>query len=1313
MKPLPVVCVFALSSLLAPGQTSTTDVGSGAPNDSVRYSFGAAYYRNRFSTLVSLPPLGDVKKFGATGLVQEFPDAAKTTGVRYALIKPNTAVQAADGSDVFQLTGILYAYYSSVGVTTAGQPTSDYLNCADGLCQYQFYDKNYALFAYFQGLQSGQNFTLRDPFYTKWISLGGMSSLGAANSAETAVSSVVSSGAATLQTYSRGALYNITSGSLTGRLIPVTAPVYDLYVANGAHAGFLGFPSGEPVSLPGGGHRQNFEGGSIDYSDSGTPVLRLPVGSVQISSGGSSARLNLGDTVSVRASVYGANGTELADRSITFVTSNSRVISVQQSGSAATLRAVAGGTAKITAVSEGKTSAVFTIFVSAPCCDIGEGAPSAAAQQIFIDAVNRSRIAVRLPAANPVRRVGSGLVQEFQGVEPNTAVRYLVGVADRAAIGYVVTGDILTKYEQQGGPAQAMGYPIGDVLYDTARIGRQLFEGGAIAGNAVRVVAGAFLQKWALLNYESGVMGQPTGDVDGFVTFTGTSGRSQSFQNGSLYGAGAGPQAGKVYFISGLIGAKYNSIGAARGQLGLPVTDEFATAGKRRQEFEGGYLEYTAGDTEAKLTVRDRKPSITTTPATVAAGTRVHITIGGFGDAAALRVSVTGQTDFVVKTQTGSYFWDSYVPAGLVSGVIKVHAVDTASSSAVADGTYSVISVADLHAQIVKLGGDTQTASPGSKAPQSLRVAVRDDSGNPLAGVAVKFSASSGAQVAPPTAITDSLGQAETFLRLPLTEGIVLANAEAVRQVATFSARSVRSSLTNYPKLTQSGDVPLGNGKATIAQKGALLTAAASILRYYQNRGDLGMPNGVADPGVLNQFLKSLCFFDAQGVQNCDGFVSPKNSQEQFVNLWRLADFASNSVDVSIEAPDLTAIRDLLAQDSPVLLALALTSNGVPAGAHFVVAIGVAADGSILIHDPNPAFGRTSLTEYLSGFPIEGSNWTGTVAGALRLLPRSPTGTGFVIVSSNEKISIISQAGDCGVTLRWPNTAATATGAVSPTGYFSQKYCDGGQTSYQIDITGSDPSYSVLTDLGSLGSKVDLATVGVGSLRATRPGPKLVIGPQDINFSSRSVVNAATYTTDMAPGGLISIFGDGLAKRDTATKVEIGNIAARVTVSFPFQVNLQIPPEVQPGTQILRVTSPFGVSEQTIEVQAVAPAIFRLDPLPLGLDKTAANKGATINQDGKLNLPSNPARRGSIVTLFGTGFGAVNTGKVPSSTVLPVTGLLSGQEAVVSFAGLTPGFIGLYQVNVTIPLTAPPGLEIPISFRTGGAESSPVEIAVQ
>jgi len=80
-------------------------------------------------------------------------------------------------------------------------------------------------------------------------------------------------------------------------------------------------------------------------------------------------------------------------------------------------------------------------------------------------------------------------------------------------------------------------------------------------------------------------------------------------------------------------------------------------------------------------------------------------------------------------------------------------------------------------------------------------------------------------------------------------------------------------------------------------------------------------------------------------------------------------------------------------------------------------------------------------------------------------------------------------------------------------------------------------------------------------------------------------------------------------------------------------------------------------------------------------------RGAILNQDGTINQPTNPARRGAIVVIFGTGFGAVSSGPALSTTVVPVTARFGSRTAPASFSGLAPGFVGLYQVNVTVPQT--------------------------
>src|ERR1019366_1071213 len=108
------------------------DVGTGAPTPSMQNQFLSSFFRNGFNNLVSLPPLGNVKRLGATGYVQEFNDALKTSGVKLALA--TVSPSAPPGSDgaingVVQILADLYGYYTTVTAGTAGLPLYDTLAC--------------------------------------------------------------------------------------------------------------------------------------------------------------------------------------------------------------------------------------------------------------------------------------------------------------------------------------------------------------------------------------------------------------------------------------------------------------------------------------------------------------------------------------------------------------------------------------------------------------------------------------------------------------------------------------------------------------------------------------------------------------------------------------------------------------------------------------------------------------------------------------------------------------------------------------------------------------------------------------------------------------------------------------------------------------------------------------------------------------------------------------------------------------------------------------------------------------------------------
>jgi len=1307
--------VLALASV--PAFAQVPDVGSGSPTESIRASFINAFYRNGFQNLVNLPPLADVKAFGPTGLIQEFGDSAKN---RYALLMPDSTMPIRqDTLYVYQLTPAMYSYYLSFGPTTAGYPATDTAPCPPitsfpTACQYQLFTKNYALFVYTNGLGStGTNFATRDPFYTKWNTLAGIASFGPAVSTEQAVTSA-SGTKATMQTFDRGVVFNITSGVLSGRIVAVSSVVYVLYAANQRYLGQLGLPTADETTLSTGSRRQTFEGGAIEYDPGSPPVLKFSVHDVLIGAGVSKLTLKLGDTATLQATILDSSGNILTDRTIIWSTSNSRVITIQSSGASATIKAVGGGSASITATSEGKLSLPLPVLVTSSCCDIGEGSPTPAIQQQFRDAVARNRLNLSFPISTPALRVGVGFVQDAQDAANGTD--YSIAVPDAAGTGYVVGGLLLAKYRSLGGVTGSLGYPSSDATAG----GRQMFAGpAALAGNPAHLVTGNFLTKWAALKYETGAAGSPVSDASNVLTFRATLGMTQTFSSGLMASAQTGSKAGAVYFVRGAVLAAYLSDNAAAGSMGLPVADEASAAGKFRQDFEGGYIDYSPGDSIGQLHPGNRTPVVTATPALVLPGARLRLAAGGFNVGSTLRISVSGQADFLVKTDNGAYTWETTIPANAKTGLVSVHAVDTAGMSA--DGSYTVRAATDVHFVLTKISGDGQNGLPGALLPQPLKIALRDDQGNPAAGAPVEFSASPGAQIVSASAITDLNGQAQATVRLPSGDGIALVTAQTERQTTTFGLQATHSSFLNFPKLSQTADVPLGNGTDTISAKGALLTSAAAIIRYYQNRGDLPRTNGFADPQLLNQFLKEYCAFDPSGGQICDGFLTVPDSQEQLVNLWRLGSFVGNALDVRVQNPDLEHVRDLLSGGSPVLLALSLTVQGAPAGGHYVVAIGEAGDGSVSIMDPNPAFGKTNLNDYLSGF----GGVKGTITGAVQLLPQVPVSRGFLVVGP-PVFDLGSFLGTCGINLDLPSITAPqppASGVMAS--IFRMRFCDGAQSLYQLDATtlanarGSEESLQnrdregalvtsgsftlTLTDLGNPGNRVDLSGSGTKSYKISRSGLQWTAVAQSLSFSANSALNAASFTPDLSPGALFSVFGSGMSGPGVQSSVQIAGINAPVIAQTPFQINGQIPAAIVPGTYTIRLSSPYGTAEQPIQIAAVSPGIFQVT------DQVAA----ILNQNGTLNTPDNPARRGEVVVVFCTGLGEVAAQGNLQVTRIPASGLVQGTRWTAAFAGLSPGFIGLYQVNLPVPVSTPPGLNLDLAIQQGNVTSNTVHVSIQ
>ncbi|MBL8226858.1 MAG: Ig-like domain-containing protein [Bryobacterales bacterium] len=1294
-------CLLALLLLSPAFHLWSQEVGQGAPL-AVEQRFLNAFFRNRFNALTSLPAIANARTFGGTGYIQEFPDASGDRGNRFALV-----TATAGAAEAYQLYPGLNAYYQSVGVNNAGFPSMDTGGCttlADGnACAYQIFDKNYALFVYgpssLRSVISAQ-YTVKPPFFQRWSQLGSITGLGPAASAETNITSTTTGITAVNQLFVSGALYSITSGAATGRVYGVTGKVFTLYSSLALHTGSLGLPTSDELNAGSGRFRQNFEGGSIEYTATTDAVVRPAVGSVGLSiSTNQVTRMNLGDTLAIRATVLATVGGELTDRPVTWITSNSRVVAITANGSQATLRAVGGGTAAIQAVSDGKLSPPLTIFVAAPCCQIGEGAPNTAIAQAFTDAVVRNRINVRLPAANPVRRSGLGYVQDLQTAD-TPSVRFLLCRSDRSPGVFVVTGELLRGWEAEGGPIGRLAYPTADANAS----GRQNFEGGVLAGNPVQAVTGRILDLWANTGYELGPLGTPSGSPASALSFTGALGSGQPFAFGYVYSIETGTFAGKSFVVSGLILAKYGSMGGPLGRLGYPVSDEYGDAGRRRQDFEGGSFLYTPGEEEPELQELERRPSVTITPGRVAAGARVRVAVGGFTPNTPVQVTLVGTVtipSFTFQSETGSYAWDLPIATGIRTGTVTVTAMEGDRRSS---GSFSVTALSEASLQLIKLRGDTQTGLPGARAANPLAIGLRDEQGNPVAGVPVRFNSSPGATILTAATTTDERGEASATVRLQNTDGIVLVTAEAAGRVTTFSLRASGSSLAGFPRQTYGGTFTLGASTVPVAQKGALLAAVSSVIRYFQNRSEIPSSQGLSDPAVLNEFLRNYCVLDTGGGRICDGYLTPAGPGEPVVNLWRLREFAGNSVDVEILPGEDNGIRDALAAGAPLILVLGMTAGETPAGVHYVVATGVGADGSLLIQDPSPLFNRTRLADYTTGIPAGGRTWRAEILQAIRLWPRSSSPTGFLIESASAAISVRSPLGDCGADLRLPAAAVFDAQQLPSAQTSSLYYCAGQSIEFAAGFSASGAFRAALTDLSSPGRREQISSGGPDGAAIVRSNAQWQFARLEAKANTAGIVNAATQTAEIAPGSLVTVSGSGLSGASFPTVADVGGLEARIQSANEFRLNIEIPSDAQPGGQMLRIQSPHGVLDLPITLSPVAPAIFR---------DQQTGRPVIVNAGGAPNSQTEPANRGSVITIYATGLGQTVAQGRNQVTVQPVRAVIQGVEVTPSFAGRAEGLPGVYIVNVSLPQTLPPGLAVPLFLRQSGVESNTVSLAIR
>jgi uncharacterized protein (TIGR03437 family) len=220
-----------------------------------------------------------------------------------------------------------------------------------------------------------------------------------------------------------------------------------------------------------------------------------------------------------------------------------------------------------------------------------------------------------------------------------------------------------------------------------------------------------------------------------------------------------------------------------------------------------------------------------------------------------------------------------------------------------------------------------------------------------------------------------------------------------------------------------------------------------------------------------------------------------------------------------------------------------------------------------------------------------------------------------------------------------------------------------------------------------------------------------------------SVVNAADGTKPVAPGGLISVYGQQMSPVNIATQeiplptalgescLTVNGIAVPMLFVSSQQINGQLPTNVA-GNATMTLRTPGGISDNFyFSILPVAPSIFRS-----GTAGPETGLATVFRADnGQLITPTNPIHPNDIITIYATGMGQTSPPMVSgmaapadplSNTVTAASVTLGGVPLNVLYSGLVPGEVGVYQVNASVPSGVPQGMDIPLVVAQAGSSTA-------
>jgi uncharacterized protein (TIGR03437 family) len=235
-------------------------------------------------------------------------------------------------------------------------------------------------------------------------------------------------------------------------------------------------------------------------------------------------------------------------------------------------------------------------------------------------------------------------------------------------------------------------------------------------------------------------------------------------------------------------------------------------------------------------------------------------------------------------------------------------------------------------------------------------------------------------------------------------------------------------------------------------------------------------------------------------------------------------------------------------------------------------------------------------------------------------------------------------------------------------------------------------------------------------------------------LTAAGVLNAASFVGGaVAPGEVVTIFGSGLgpASLVTARLTGLGLVDDYLSETSVFFDGLPAPlvyvaagqtTAVVPYSVAGRASTQIVIQYKGVSSAAVTVPVASAAPGLVALNSTGKGNGAILNEDNSVNGPGNPAAKGSVVVLWGTGEGQTtprgSDGHITAGTypkpLLGVSVSIGGAPAEVLYAGSAPSLVaGVLQVNARVPQGTASGA-VPVVVTVGTASSqSGLTVSVQ